>query len=185
MPLQNILITLEHSPLVSSVSFWYMTSSAGTIIPQSMTILPLKHFARLLWKRETIVLPTAWGSCYTVALQWIIFTLCMFFFLLVCTDGAESGDRKPLRKATKHPQSPSGPLQGPWPQGQETLHLSQYNSSTLGPVEYGPVWLFMFPQQVTTYQLASACGLVFMSLSEMLFVYVWLEAFHTASCAVI
>lgn len=31
----------------------------------------------------------------------------------MCTAGAESGDRKPRRKATKHPQDPSGPLQCP------------------------------------------------------------------------
>lgn len=89
--------------LVFPALSWYIL--VGTMM------LPLKPFPWLACqvKRKTIVYL---GSSYSVTPLWIIFTFHkFFFFLLVCTAGAESGDRKLWIEATKHLQAPIG---APW-----------------------------------------------------------------------
>ncbi len=134
-----ISIILAH--FLSYISCSYMTSSIGAIIPQSMMILPqtlclacCQVKERLLsnWLPQGHTIPWISGELF---LPFACSFSCWCAQLVLSQETGNLGERPP--SIPRIPVDRCGAL---WLHRQETLHLSQYNSYCLGPVEYGPAW---------------------------------------------
>lgn len=146
----------------------YNTSFIDDIIPQDIVILPQKCLTLsglLSGKRKTIVSLT-WGhttrqSSSELCLPFACSFSCWCAQLVLSQETGNLGERPP-----SIPRFPVDCCEAPWPQGQETLHLSQYNSHCLGPVEYGPIRLYT-SSSLCTHELISWLAYLYLLISDV------------------